>query len=213
MIDDLLGNFWSGEIKGGGEGIGFCGRGCDDGDGEGAWGGNSGSGVDDMAVGAAILFEALEGSAGGAEGLILQFDLDEGLIGVEWIMESDGPWLEKGSGLVAEGIEAGPAAVDQGRGREGVIFEEIGDSVDGIAFADGAEVDFYAGIGGLDGAVEVVENEMPETSSGHGGFEFEVGWDAFGALHESPGSAEGAVVISYAPPVEEWMVRASLRSS
>ena len=145
-----------------------------------------------MAVGAAIFFEALEGSAGGAEGLILQFDLDEGLIGVEWIMESDGPWLEEGSRLVAEGIEAGPAALNQGRGREGVIFEEIGDSVDGIAFADGAEVDFDAGIGGLDGAVEVVENEMSEASSGHGGFEFEVGWDAFGALHESPGSAQGA---------------------
>ena len=104
MIDDLLGDFGSSEIKGGGEGIGFCGRGCDDGDGEGAWGGNSGSGVDDMAVGAAILFEALKGSAGGAEGLILQFDLDEGLIGVEWIMESDGPRLEEGSGLVAESV-------------------------------------------------------------------------------------------------------------
>ncbi len=188
-------HFGGADEEGGGEGVGFGGGGEDHGGEEGALGGSTGAGVDDVAVEGALMGEALAPDGGDGEGFVVELDDGEwgggrGAVGgMEGGIDGDAPGVGGFGG--AEGEGGAGAAVEEGIMDVG-IAEDGGRAVDGVAFADGAEVEAGVGVGEADGEIGGVEEELPGTDGGEGGREGGGVRRVAGAADEAPGLEEGA---------------------
>lgn len=200
----MLHHFGTAHEQGGGDGIGIGGGGEGDGGEQGVVDGAAGAWVDDVTVEMAVGLEAFSPDGGYGEGFVVEIDQGDGLVvggrgvggggGGEGegggAADGDAPGVGDIGGGVAEGDDGAGAAVEEGVG-DTVFAEGFGGAIEGVAFADGAEVEDEAGLEEADGEVGFVEVEVLEADAGAGGVEFAWGGDLAGAAHEAPGAKEG----------------------